>query len=319
MTPTRSLVESSLLVALAVALFAAASWIPIAGLAIVFLCPAPLVVLGLSRDVRQAVVGACAATFLVALLMGVVSAVFFSLGFAVLGVGLGILARKFSRGTDVLLGAVLVSLAGKLLLMVVATKLTGVNPFSLDPKVLEETASKVFAFYAARGMSPETLGAMRQQMDSMLRSLPVLFPSFLLMAAAVDAWLSYTVSAGVLRRLGRGTLPPLPRFSQWRFPKNIFWALLASFVLVLLGGREGSPPAILQAGLNLRLLVQLLFLVQGLAVAWAWLESRGRGRLLKGASMVLVLFVPLLSQVAEIVGVVDMWWDLRSRMRRDAR
>jgi len=159
---------------------------------------------------------------------------------------------------------------------------------------------------------------MRAQVTAMARSLPILFPSFLLMASALDAWLSYAVSARVLRRLNRGNLPPLPRFAEWRFPKSVFWALVASLGLVLWGEREGAPRAILQAGLNLRLVVQVLFLVQGLAVAWAWLESRGRGRVAKGLSVLLVLFIPLAAQIAEIAGVIDLWWDLRSRMRRNA-
>jgi uncharacterized protein YybS (DUF2232 family) len=318
MNRTRALAESALLVALAVVLFAAASWIPVAGLALVFLCPAPLVILGLRRDPKGALAGMLSASLLVGLLMGVTAAVFFALGFGVLGVGLGALARKYPRGIDALAGGVLVSLGGKLLLMVVATKLTGLNPFALDPKTVEEAANRVLAFYSARGMSPEAVAAMRAQVTAMARSLPILFPSFLLMASALDAWLSYAVSARVLRRLNRGNLPPLPRFAEWRFPKSVFWALVASLGLVLWGEREGAPRAILQAGLNLRLVVQVLFLVQGLAVAWAWLESRGRGRVAKGLSVLLVLFIPLAAQIAEIAGVIDLWWDLRSRMRRNA-
>ena len=319
MTPTRSLVESALLVALAVVFFLASNFLPVVGLGIALLCPAPLVVLGLRQNLRTAVLGMGVATLLVAALMGLPGALFFSLGFGVLGVGLGYLARKQNRAVDILLYGVLVSLGSKLLLILLATKLTGVNPFSLDAETMQRMTEKVFAFYAAHGMGGAALESVKEQMTATLKMMPLLFPSLLTMASALDCWLSYSVTAAVVRRLGKVELPPMPRFGQWRFPKSVFWALVASLGLTLLGARPEAPRVFLQAGVNLRLEVQMLFFLQGSAVVWRLLEARGWRLAGRVGVFILGMLVPLLSHGALLLGIVDMWWDLRSRFgRREA-
>jgi uncharacterized protein YybS (DUF2232 family) len=79
---------------------------------------------------------------------------------------------------------------------------------------------------------------------------------------------------------------------------------------------ENIPEIIPRIGMNLRILVMILFYLQGLAVAWAYMCHKGAGRVLRYTGVVLTLFVPLLTQVILLLGIIDMWFDLRSRMRR---
>jgi len=145
MTYTRSLVESSLLVGLAVILFLASHFLPVIGVAFSFLCPAPLVILGLRHDLGKSIVGLVAASILVMMILGPVGSIFFTLGFGFLGVGLGFLARKFEAAVDIMLYGILISLGSKLLLMVIASKLTGINPFSLEPAEIKTVIDRVFS------------------------------------------------------------------------------------------------------------------------------------------------------------------------------
>ncbi|HOO64337.1 MAG TPA: DUF2232 domain-containing protein, partial [Synergistaceae bacterium] len=114
----------------------------------------------------------------------------------------------------------------------------------------------------------------------------------------------------------RETLPPLPRFEAWRFPKSLFWALLVSAVLTLFGGSpSGALSVPLKIGVNLRILVSMLFFLQGSAVVLAFLQAKKIGAWRWGV-FVLFLLVPLLSQLALILGIIDMWFDIRSRIGR---
>jgi len=149
----------------------------------------------------------------------------------------------------------------------------------------------------------------------MLQMLPLLFPALLVMASGVDAFLSYAVSGAVLRRLGRETLPPLPSFETWRFPKSLFWALLVSAVLLFLGSSSGTGAISFRVGVNLRILVSMLFFLQGSAVVLAFLKSKKIGAWRWGV-FVLLLMVPILSQLALVLGIIDMWFDIRSRIGR---
>jgi len=316
MTQTKSLVESSLLAGVAVVLFLASHFLPVVGIGFSLLCPAPLVILGMRHDLGKAVLGLFVASILIMLILGPVGSLFFFLGFGVLGVGLGFLARKLDSGVEIILYGILVSLGSKLLLMVIASKLTGVNPFSLDPSEMQQILDRVFAFYEQRGLGGDNLSAVKEQISMSVKLMPLIFPALLTVAAAVDCYLSYVVSRVILRRVRSAILPPLPSFSEWRFPKSVFWALLVSVILTIAGSR-GTPWNIwIKTGTNLRLLVNVVFLLQGLSLAWWFLSRKKVHIFIKVALTGLVLFIPFMSQVALLLGIIDMWFDLRLRFRR---
>jgi len=316
MTNTRSLVESSLLAGLAVMLFLASHFLPVIGVAFSFLCPAPLVILGLRHNTGHAFAGLLAASILVLMILGPVGALFFVLGFGVLGVGLGYLAKTNESAVEIMMYGILVSLGSKLLLMVIASKLTGINPFSLEPAEMNEIIDKVFGFYSSTGMAGENLEEARAQIKQTLRIIPLVFPAILTMASAVDCYLSYVVSRVVLRRTSSISLPALPGFDHWRFPKNIFWALLVSILLSFAGmsGQEWNMLA--KVGTNLRLIINMLFLIQGMSLCWYFLKSRGINRILGVVVLVFMILVPIISQIVILLGIIDLWFDLRSRKRR---
>lgn len=322
MTPTRSLVESSLLAGLAVILFLAAHFLPFVGAAFSLLAPAPLVILGLRHDLKKAALGLAIGTLLTAVFLGPLSSLFFLLGFGVLGIGLGFLARRCSSGVEVMLFGILLSLGSKLLLMVIAARVTGINPFQLDGPEMQAMVDRIFGFYESVGMSRESLSAVRDQFSQAIGVLPVIFPTILSMAAALDCYLSYTVSGFVLKRISGTSLPPLPPFSRWRFPKSVFGALLVSVLLSVFGAREGEWNLAMRIGTNVRMLVNFLFLFQGLSLYWYYLGGgdsphRGAGRFFRTVAIIMAVLVPMLSTATVMVGIADMWLDFRTRFRRN--
>ena len=140
----RPLVESALLAALAAVLFLVSSALPLVGIAAALICPTPLVVLGLRHSLRHALLGTVVAGLLTVIFSGPLGGLFFTLGFGVLGVGLGVLARKYANAEEILLYGILSSLGSKLLLMGAATAITGINPFSVDPEQMLLTLQQAF-------------------------------------------------------------------------------------------------------------------------------------------------------------------------------
>ncbi len=310
MNGTKSLVESSLLTGMAVVLFLAARYLPVAGIVLSLLCPAPLVILGLRHRPKMSLVGLVVSTAIVALLSGPASAISFCLGFGVLGVGLGILASRLDQAVDIMLYGVVVSLVSKLALMVVLTKLTGVNPFDPDVDQIRATMEKVFSMYGGQDLS-----SVKEQIEQTIKAIPLMFPAMLTMASAVDCLLSYWVSRKVLARIGGIVLPSLPPFAQWRFPKSLLWAFALSMVLLLF---EGSlrDPLLSRVGLNLRLLISMMFMIQGLSLTWDYMEYRSLSRFWRIALASLIVFIPILSQIAVVLGLTDVWANIRTRYRR---
>ncbi len=308
---TRGLVESGLLVALGIVLFLASHFLPVAGVAVALICPVPLVVLGLRHTLKRALLGAVVAAVVVTIILGPLGGLFFALGFAATGVALGFFARRRNDAVEILLCTLLLSLGAKLVLMILATKLTGINPFSINPEELRRMSESVFSIMGQ--VSPETIQVMQGQMESVFRLIPLLFPGLLVIASAVDSLLTYLISAAVLRRLRRETLPALLPFEEWRFPKSLFWTFLFAVLLILWGTSQEAGLA-LKIGLNLRILVSMLFFLQGGAVILHFLRPfLGKGRWVVFG---IFLLFPLLSQITLVLGLTDIWFDFRSRMRR---
>ncbi len=295
---------------MAVVLFLAARYLPVAGIVLSLLCPAPLVILGLRHRPKMSFVGLVVATTIVALLSGPASAISFCLGFGVLGVGLGILASRLDQAVDIMLYGVVVSLVSKLALMVVLTKMTGVNPFDPDVDQIRATMEKVFSMYGGQDLS-----SVKEQVEQTIKAIPLMFPAMLTMASAVDCLLSYWVSRKVLARIGGIVLPSLPPFAQWRFPKSLLWAFAFSMVILLF---EGSlrDPLLSRVGLNLRLLVSMMFMIQGLSLTWDYMEYRSLSRFWRITLAFLIVFIPILSQIAVVLGLTDVWANIRTRYRR---
>ncbi|MCF7936847.1 MAG: YybS family protein [Synergistales bacterium] len=312
MDQTRGLVESALLVALASMLFLASHVLPVVGAVVALVCPAPLVVLGLRHSLKRSILGMGVATLLVTAFVGPVGGLFFLFGFGVLGVGIGYLARLFDQAVEIMLYGILVSLGSKLVLMLLVTWVTGINPFSVDPAEIEGVMGRVSGAFGQWGLSGDATGAFSEQMKEALRILPMVFPALLIIASAVDCYLSYVVSRAVLSRLGRRTLPRLPAFEAWRFPRSLFIALVVALVLQFVGMSQDSAGLAMKMGLNLRMVVSLLFFIQGSSLALAFLRHKGVGRF-RWVLLGLFLFVPFLSQLVMLVGIVDMWFDFRSR------
>ncbi len=307
----RPLVESALLAALAAVLFLISSALPLVGVVAALICPTPLVVLGLRHSLRHALLGTVVAGILTVIFSGPLGGLFFTLGFGVLGVGLGVLARKYTQAEEILLYGILVSLGSKLVLMGAATAMTGINPFSVDPDQMRMTMQQVFDMMGGWGGpdSSAALEAVRSQMEASFQIIPLIFPALLVMAGAMDCWLSYAVSDVVLRRLGERRLPPIPPFDTWRFPRSLVWALVASLIFPLLDEGRG---VLFRAGVNLRMVVTMLFLLQGMAVLGNFLRRWNWGRL-RWVAFFLVMAFPPLSQGATVLGIADMWFDFRAR------
>lgn len=311
----RSLVEASLLAALASVMFLGARYLPLLGIALSLVCPVPLVVLGLRSSLRGALTGLLVSSLLVFALSGLTGAVAFALGFGLMGVVMGAVARRMGL-YELMLVSIGVSLLGKLAMVLFYSYVSGFNPFMPSPSELEKAFGSVLSFYSRLGLGEEALRAMEAQMKHIAQVLPILFPSILIMASAMDAYLSYAISRAVaVRVLGAAELRPLPGLSELRFPKSVGYLFVASLGSLLLPS-EALSPLIAGALVNLRTLSSLLLILQGASVAFWFVRARGLPRFFYVLVAFLVLFLPLGSYLSVVLGFADVFFDFRGLEER---
>lgn len=276
------------------------------------LSPVPLVLLGLRHPLRRSLLVLLAASLIVALFVGPLSALSYFFAFGILGITIGRLSAQGKSSVELLLWGIPVSLAGKLLLMVLLTKLMGLNPFDLDLESMKEMFEKFLPMIS----DGQTAAVLKTQLENVMKMVPLLFPATVTLAAAADCLLSCWFSEKITARLGGMKIPALPHLSSWRFPRSILGAFVAAIICIYWGTHEdinGSFGLLTRVGLNLRLLVSIFFIAQGLAVGAFFLEKRSKSRTFVVAMVFAALLIPLLSQLALVTGVLDQWWDFRVR------
>jgi len=127
--------------------------------------------------------------------------------------------------------------------------------------------------------------------------------------ATVACTLMVLLTVWCLSRL-TGREQPLagPPFRTWKAPEKLVWVLIvAGFLQVFAPGMAGA------IGLNLLVVLILVYYLQGLAVVTHLFERRQLPALMRGAAYFLILFVSPLPLMVAGVGLFDLWIDFRKK------
>ncbi len=310
---TKSLIESSLLIALTVVLFLGSFYIPVLGIAISFFSPVPLVILSMRYGLRRGIGGSVAASLFVLLVGGPFQAFLFLFNSAAVAIAVGYLVGKGLKATEIIFYGTLVSLASKIAFFGVSALLMGINPFEVNLKVVQDAVKSSIGIYQKLGVSGEELSTLRKNLSELVRYLRIVLPAIIIVASAFDTFLTFVISGWVLKRVGE-RFPSLPPFSEWRFPRSVFWGLVAGVGFSILGGYL-SNPYLAHAGANLQLVFGFLFIIQGLSVIDFLMKRFNLPRAVRGLLIVILFIQPILSRIVMLIGMLDLFIDFRRKGR----
>ncbi|MGH2347983.1 MAG: YybS family protein [bacterium] len=311
-TSVRGLTEGAILAALVALLAVAARYIPVLGLAAGFVCPLPLSALVIRHGLRTGILAAFVAAAIGGIIAGPLVGGGILLAFAPLGITLGVgTARGWSAGRIVLVGSIIATV-GILANLGVTLAVGGVNPFVVMIDSMRQSQQAVTQFYQGLGIPREQIEQAAGQVRRMIDLMPRLIPLAVLTGGVMAAYLNMVIGRSVLGRFGY-RLPQLPPMLTWEVPPLLMWLFVLGFILMAWGGLVSS--ALETAGINLTLLVQLAFILQGLIVGWILLERYRAAPWLRWVAIFLALTNPLFGLVAFFLGLADSAFFLRERWR----
>ena len=147
-------------------------------------------------------------------------------------------------------------------------------------------------------------------------------PALVLTVVATVAWLNLAI----VRRVALGWAPvdlgaaasnedepPFDAWYEWRAPEPLVFVLILGG-LALLPGHEVATAV----GLNVLIVVGLVYLWQGLAVVGFVFRVRRVPMPFRGAGYALVALHPAVAALVGAFGLADLWVDFRRRARRAA-
>lgn len=336
----RGLTEGGILAALVALFTLAARYLPLVGVASTLISPLPLTVLVVRQGLRTAVIAAGVAALLAGMIGGPLTGLAIILTFAPLGIAFGWVLRRRLAAPTILLVCSAVAVAAVLANVLLTLVISGVNPYTVMIEGMQHSQQGTVQFYARFGIDVAASQQYRA-MQQFLRLMPRLIPLLVVVGGVVIAYLNFETTRYLMRRFGH-TVPALPPVSMWRAPTVVLWLLPLGMgltwaayaaqvpfdlpretmrllppddIAAAMSAPSSRYPLIETAGLNLAYLVQFIYMLLGLVVAWVLLERYGAPPWLRWVGILFISTSPLLGYVIFFLGIADAAFDLRGRWR----
>ncbi|HHY98933.1 MAG TPA: YybS family protein [Firmicutes bacterium] len=310
-TSTKAMVEGALLVSITILLCVLDTYIPF--LALVY--PIPIVVLVTRHGLRSGVLATLIAVLGTSVITGPIQGVTVLAKVGIAGVSLGeCLRRKLAPALTIGITSIAVALSVALLFGISAAAFG----FSLAQLEREFTTSiqSAISLYRNLGMPEKELATAKQSLEQMLAIAKISFPAIVLLAVIMLSVINYLLATFVLRRL-RYEIPTLPKFQTWHLAWYWGWGYILGGVLTVLG-QYYHQDIIFRTGFNLMAVFSYIFLIQGLSIAWFFMDRYKVSIPVRYLLVFFLAFTRLFSQVLVWAGLLDGWFDFRKIRARAA-
>ena len=301
---TRVSVQVLVLMALTVMLFATVRYVPVLGILVSLFAPTPLLVVTLRHGLRIGLLALGLSTLSLAMLFGSLQSTIFFAEYGVMALAMAEAIRMQLPVEKTLLVATVAPVVASGLVMVALLAVVDVDLSAMKQHV-EHDLSQTFHQYLTEedGAVAGDLGSyLRETLATVVRLLPAIF----VISTAAAALVNYSLVRVLWRRLGDRKLFPEMTLTHWKAPEACVWILIASGVCFFL------PWASVQSvGLNVLLLIGLIYLIQGFCLMVFYLNKASVPPLFRSIAYLVLVIQPLLLLGLAAFGLFDLWFDFR--------
>ena len=175
---------------------------------------------------------------------------------------------------------------------------------------LESLLKKEAAVYVQdlekSGETPENIKAIRTAIEEMAPVLASIFPAFILVSSLVGALINFLVVRFLWFKFYSREYFEGMDVSRWVLPDTLVWLLIGS-----VGGLIVGEGLLLNAGMNLTVILLVLYLFQGLAVVVHILTAKAFAKWVWVVIFALILLQPMFMGLVIGIGLFDIWVDFR--------
>ena len=302
----RPTATAGVMTAAAVVYALAAIYLPMLTMMMGMLWPVFIALVTVRAGLRFGALAAVAALLLTMLFATPVAGATFVLSFAPTGLALGLLLRRQGGTLRALVGGTLASLLGKAAAGLLILLLFGINPFAMDPAVMQQAMDETLGIYRSLGMTEVQIEETRAAASEVLELFLLMLPALFVGSALIEVGVCYAVMRKVLRRMGVA-VTALPPFARWHLPVvsliGIYWGSTREIVLLY------------QVALNGYVIAFLAGLVQGVALLHFLLLRFRVSPFVCALIYVFILVNGVMTQIISWTGLFDMVYDYRRRIR----
>jgi uncharacterized protein YybS (DUF2232 family) len=306
----RQLTTGALLLAIYAALLLLTIYMPILGAITNLFLVLPFILFAYKND-RKSMLVFFIASLLISLIVGTVLAIPVAMIFGLTGLVMGDFIRERKSREAIYFGS---SIA--FLLILVLIYVISVAFFHLDfiEKAIVATKSSIessMSIMESLGQTPD-----EKQMEELLAGVEAsryLKPTLFVFASFLSVFFIQLVSFPIARRF-QVEVPEWKPFRFLQLPKSILWVYLFSIIAsMVMNPEEGSFT--FMAIVNIAFLLQWLMVLQGLAFIYHFSNARKFPKAVPIILTIGIFLFPQLLYIVRILGIIDLGFDLRKRLK----
>jgi uncharacterized protein YybS (DUF2232 family) len=263
-----------------------------------FLAPVPLALIVARHQLRTGIFTALGASVMVGLFLGPGILIQVLLVLSV-GIAIGEAVRDKLSFSQILLVTTGVTYISFALLYLATQYLLQVN---LIDELMEIWRSQLTNIFSSATES--TLFA--EELASYMHQLKTVLPGMFFLSALGISVVNYYIAGRWMKRLEM-EVPWFPPFGQWRFPWYYSWGYIAGIGLPIVA-RLWRLGFLLPLAANLEVVFSFLYVIQGLAVIWFYLNY---WRVPKVLAVIICILISVYPTLPVFIGLMDVWFNLR--------
>ncbi|AKU30812.1 MULTISPECIES: YybS family protein [Bacillus] len=310
MKQTKALVEGAIMISIFAVMTLFYLYVPL--LSIIFFMAAPIPIIlytirhGLKKGIAAGAIG-IVISFLIGSINGLLSAPML----IAVGIGMGVFYSRRQPGQAIITGA-LIYLFSFLIYFVVSVQLFQVDILGVAKESIDQIMPMVESTLKQSGASDQDIAKQlkqfREMQDTALNSLPVALLIFVTLMSFVNHWF--------VRPLIKRFVPDMPalkKFKDMRLPKSMVWYYLLTLLLMLIQPEKGSFLSLVQTSAFQILFI--LVLIQGFSFIFYYCHEKNISKVVPIFAVVLTILFPPIGVIVRIIGIADIGFDLREKVK----
>lgn len=308
---TRMLTEGAIMIAVFVVLLLITLYVPIVSIILQYFLVIPFLLYSAKYPIKNSLLFLLA-TVLVSFIIGSFGGIAFAIIFGTLGLMMGYGIRKKYSKEIIYVSSSFVFLASIIVLFIVSASFFELNFITELGAILRESVDQSLNTFTALGQSPPAI--VEEQLEKMIEMIGLMTPFLFTAFAFITVIIIILITFPIIKRLGID-VPKFKPFRLLQFPKSILWYYLLILITTLfIKTEQGSYLNMVL--LNGDLILQILLVLQGLAVIFYYAHYKKWNIAIPIVAVVLTVFIPLFLPFVSLLGIIDIGFDLRWRLKQ---
>ncbi len=281
-------------------------------LSIIFFLAAPIPIIlytirhGLKKGIAAGAIG-----IVISFLIGSINGLMTAPILIAVGLGMGVFYSRRQPGNAIITGA-LIYLFSFLISFVVSVQLFQVDIMGIAKESIEQMIPMLESVLKQSGASEQDIAKQlkqfREMQDAALSALPVA----LLMLVTLTAFVNHWFVKPLIKRFVKN-MPALKKFKDMRLPKSMVWYYLLTLLLMLIQTEKGSFLSLVQTSAFQILFI--LVLIQGFSFIFYYCHEKSISKAVPIFAIVLGVLYPPVAVIVRIIGIADIGFDLREKVK----